>query len=146
MKQRLVLALSVLVFVFSCAERLIEKPDNLIPKDRMVLILKEMAIVNAAKGTNFGRLKENGIEPTTYVFEKFEIDSAQFVDSDRYYASQPLIYEKLYKDVEASLEDERIHMETAKRVKDSLNTLKKEPSSKINTASSDSLSTQSVPQ
>ncbi|MEH6777084.1 DUF4296 domain-containing protein, partial [Maribacter arcticus] len=93
--------------LFSCAEELIQKPENLIPQDKMVLIFKELAIVNAAKGTNIGNLKDNGIEPTTYLFEKFDIDSAQFVDSDRYYASKPLLYETMYKDVETRLENQR---------------------------------------
>tara|TARA_R110000823_G_scaffold28368_3_gene82625 strand:- start:120 stop:512 length:393 start_codon:yes stop_codon:yes gene_type:complete len=114
-----------MLLLFSCAEELIEKPENLIPQDKMVLIFKEMAIVNAAKGTNIGKLKDNGIEPTTYIFEKFEIDSAQFVDSDRYYASKPLLYETMYKDVESRLENQRIQLEAMKKEKDSLNLVKK---------------------
>lgn len=117
----------LLLICISCAEKLIEKPDNLIPKDKMVMILKDMAIVNAAKGTNLGKLKDNGIEPTTFIFEKYEIDSAQFVDSDRYYASLPLEYESLYKQVEAGLEQQREEVEAAKKVKDSLNLLKNSP-------------------
>ena len=115
----------VMLLLFSCAEELIEKPENLIPQDKMVLIFKEIAIVNAAKGTNIGKLKDNGIEPTTYIFEKFEIDSAQFVDSDRYYASKPLLYETMYKDVESRLENQRIQLEAMKKEKDSLNLVKK---------------------
>tara|TARA_R110002153_G_scaffold39629_1_gene114018 strand:- start:1163 stop:1555 length:393 start_codon:yes stop_codon:yes gene_type:complete len=111
--------------LFSCAEELIQKPENLIPQDKMVLIFKELAIVNAAKGTNIGNLKDNGIEPTTYLFEKFGIDSAQFVDSDRYYASKPLLYETMYKDVETKLENQRIQLEASKKEKDSLNLVKK---------------------
>ena len=111
--------------IFSCAEELIQKPENLIPQDKMVLIFKELAIVNAAKGTNIGNLKDNGIEPTTYLFEKFDIDSAQFVDSDRYYASKPLLYETMYKDVETKLENQRIQLEASKKEKDSLNLVKK---------------------
>ncbi|MEH6745479.1 MAG: DUF4296 domain-containing protein [Maribacter arcticus] len=111
--------------LFSCAEELIQKPENLIPQDKMVLIFKELAIVNAAKGTNIGNLKDNGIEPTTYLFEKFDIDSAQFVDSDRYYASKPLLYETMYKDVETRLENQRLQLEAMKKEKDSLNLAKK---------------------
>ena len=118
----------VMLLLFSCAEELIQKPENLIPQEKMVLIFKEMAIVNAAKGTNIGKLKDNGIEPTTYIFEKFEIDSAQFVDSDRYYASKPLLYETMYKDVESRLENQRIQLEAMKKEKDSLNLVNKTPS------------------
>jgi hypothetical protein len=135
-----------LLLLFSCAEKLIEKPDNLIPRDKMVLILKEMAIVNAAKGTNLGKLKDNGIDPTTFIFEKYEIDSARFVDSDRYYASLPLVYESLYKEVESSLENQREQVEADKKLNDSLNLLKKTLKKNVNSNLKDTLMIKNVPQ
>ena len=128
MKNQLIFMVLIFLF-FSCAEKLIEKPDNVIPQDKMILILKDMAIINAAKGTNLGKLKDNGIDPTTYVFEKYEIDSAQFVDSDRYYASLPIVYESIYKEVESSLETQKIQLEANKKELDSLNMLKKSQTS-----------------
>ncbi|WP_281541462.1 DUF4296 domain-containing protein [Maribacter aestuarii] len=116
----------VLMFLFSCAEKLIKKPDNLIPRDKMVEILKEMTILNAAKSTNLGILKDNGIEPTTYVFEKFDVDSIQFVESDRYYASLPQEYEAIYKEVESLLEAQKKRVEEIKKINDSLKLIDKE--------------------
>lgn len=136
----------LILSLYSCAEELIKKPENLIPEDKMVLIFKEMAIVNAAKGTNIGQLKDNGIEPTIYIFEKFEIDSAQFVDSDRYYASKPLIYETMYKDVETSLEDQRLQLESEKMLNDSLSRLKKVEKKNLKNISKDSTSSKVIPQ
>lgn len=124
MRQVLLLVLGLFLFS-SCAEELIERPENLIPEDKMVSIIKEMAIVNAAKTTNLGKLRENGIEPTTFVFEKFEIDSAQFVDSDRYYASKPLRYENMYKKVESELEAQRVQLDMEKKLRDSISLAKK---------------------
>jgi len=124
MKQLFLLTVALLL-VSSCAEELIEKPDNLIPEDKMVLIIKEMAIVNAAKATNLSKLRENGVEPTSFIFTKFEIDSAQFVDSDRYYASKPLRYENMYKKVESDLEEQRLQLEEEKKVRDSLSVAEK---------------------
>ena len=124
MRPKIFLVLGICMLL-SCAEELIKKPDNLIAEDKMVSILKEMAIVNAAKGTNLGKLRDNGIEPTNFVFEKSEIDSAQFVDSNRYYASKPLLYEAMYKKVESDLEDQRLKLEAEKKVRDSLNLLNK---------------------
>ncbi len=129
----------LMLLLFSCAEKLIEKPDNVIPQDKMVLILKDMAIINAAKGTNLGKLRDNGVDPTTYVFEKYEVDSAQFVDSDRYYASLPIVYESIYKEVEASLENQRVQLEAEKKEMDSLNMLKKSPTSITPTTTTDSI-------
>lgn len=111
----------ILVFcLWSCSEKLLEKPDKLIGKDKMVEILTDVAIVNAAKITNISVLRDNNIDPRTYVFEKHGIDSLQFVESDRYYASMPGEYEEIYKKVEAVLEKRQKEFNDAKAEKDSL--------------------------
>jgi hypothetical protein len=142
MKHLLILVVAMFI-LSSCAEELVEKPDNLIPEDKMVAVIKEMAIVNAAKATNLSKLRENGVEPTSFIFTKFEIDSAQFVDSDRYYASKPLRYENMYKKVESDLEDQRLKLEAEKKVKDSLSLLEKSKKN-IDIKTKDSLSSKSV--
>ncbi|WP_424003056.1 DUF4296 domain-containing protein [Maribacter sp. IgM3_T14_3] len=139
----LIFLLLGLLFLSSCAEELIEKPDNLIPEDKMVTIIKEMAVVNASKATNLGKLRENGIEPTDYVFAKYEIDSAQFVDSDRYYASKPLRYENMYKKVESDLEEQRLKLEAEKKIRDSLSLVEKSKS-KIDKLAKDSIPSNDV--
>ncbi|MDO6471107.1 DUF4296 domain-containing protein [Maribacter sp. 1_MG-2023] len=138
------LFLVVAMFILSsCAEELVEKPDNLIPEDKMVAVIKEMAIVNAAKATNLSKLRENGVEPTSFIFKKFEIDSAQFVDSDRYYASKPLRYENMYKKVESDLEDQRLKLEAEKKIRDSLSLVEKSKKN-IDIKTKDSISSKSV--
>lgn len=122
------IAILVSFLVTACGEKLLEKPENLIPQDQMVLILRDMALVNAAKGVNLGILKDNGVEPTSYVFEKYGIDSAQFVISDRYYASLPMEYEAIYTKVEASIEAKRIELEQEKKILDSLKLLENKKS------------------
>lgn len=124
MKKNIIILVGLMVF-FSCAQKLIEKPENLISKDKMVNIVKEMTVINAAKSTNSGILKEYSIDPTSYVFKKYDVDSTQFVESDRYYASLPQEYEAIYMEVESLLEKEKEQMEEAKKINDSLNLLKK---------------------
>lgn len=101
-----------------------EKPKNLIPKEKMVLILNDLAIVNAAKVTNAQILMQHDIEPTTYIFTKYGIDSVQFVESDRYYASVPEEHEEIYMAVEAKLEAEKERIAEVKRIKDSIKAAK----------------------
>ncbi len=86
----------------------------------MADIIEEMAIVNAAKTTNSAVFRENNIEPTEYVLSKFEVDSLQFVESDRYYVSKPAEYERIFKIVEKRLETDSKAMSQAKRKKDSI--------------------------
>jgi len=114
------IAFLLIVLFFSCAEKLLEKPKNLIPKEKMVLILNDLAIVNAAKVTNAKILTQYDIEPTEYIFKKYDIDSIQFVESDRFYASIPEEHEEIYMAVEAKLEAEQERLTIAKKIKDSL--------------------------
>lgn len=102
-----------------------EKPKNLIPKEKMVMILNDLAIVNAAKVTNANILSQYDIEPTEYIFKKYDIDSTQFVESDRYYASIPEEHEEIYIAVETKLEAEHERIALAKKIKDSLLTEQK---------------------
>ncbi len=97
-----------------------EKPENLIPKEKMVLILNDLAVVNAAKITNAQVLRNHNIEPTEYIFTKYGIDSIQFVESDRYYASIPEEHEEIYTAVEAKLEAEKERIVTLKKIRDSI--------------------------
>ena len=118
--KKLVLHSIAFLFLFSCGEELIPKPNNLISKEKMADIFEEMAIVNAAKTTNSAVLRENNIEPTEYVLNKLKVDSLQYVESNRYYISKPAEYEKIFKIVEERLiTDAKLFSET-KQKKDSI--------------------------
>ena len=120
----------VLIFVASCGEKLLEKPKDLIPKERMILILKDFSILNSARNTNIGILHNHKIEPTDFIFSKYGIDSLQFAASDNYYASLPGEYEAMYMEIKRLLENEKERISEAKKIKDSLElqrNLKKSP-------------------
>ena len=105
----------------SCNEKTIEKPENLIPKKQMVEIIYDLAIINAAKKTNSIYLVDNNIEAMPFIYERYGIDSLQFVKSDIYYASIPAEYEAMYKIVEARIEREKSVYDSAKtKVSDSV--------------------------
>lgn len=126
-----IILLGFFTLFFSCNEKLIDKPENLIAREKMVEVLKDLALANAAKNTNIVVLRENDIEPTTYVFEKYGIDSIQFTQSDTYYASLPGgEYESIYKEVEQQLEDESKRLEEARQLNDSLAAAKKSADAK----------------
>jgi len=123
--------LTILICSASCIEKLLEKPENLIARDKMVEVLQDLAIINAAKTTNSAKLRDKNIDPMTYIFEKYGIDSVQFVESDKYYASLPITYEKIYKEVETGLEKEQQILNDAKKLKDSLTRLEAEKKQKM---------------
>ncbi|MBS9462385.1 DUF4296 domain-containing protein [Flagellimonas sp. 389] len=113
MKKIIVFFLGLLFF--SCGEKVVEKPENLIPKEKMIAILHDLAILKAAT-TSYKQLMESqGITTMEFLYEKHKIDSAQFSQSDLYYASIPLEYESIYESVSAKLEKRHKRLEDAKK-------------------------------
>lgn len=118
MKNLFVIFLTILLT--SCGEKLLEKPEDLIPKDKMINILKDMTILNAARSSSVTVFHDYKIEPTTFIFSKYGVDSLQFVTSDKYYASLPNEYEAMYAEIEKQLDNEKEQISEAKKIKDSL--------------------------
>lgn len=108
------------------------KPKNLIPEDKMVDILTEMAIVNAARNYNKIMLEQTGIKPDQYIYDKFAIDSVQFEKSNAYYTEKYDDYERVFDKVKDSLQSLKTHFDELiaeeNRVKDSINKAKREKS------------------
>jgi len=120
-------------FVLSCKTNRIEepeRPDNLISKNKMVEILYDMSIINAAKGVNKKVLESKGIYPEDYVFKKHDIDSLQFALSNAYYAYNLKVYEDIYNRVRIKLNKDKTHfnsiIEAEQKEKDSIAKLKRE--------------------
>jgi hypothetical protein len=102
--------LLILLFVLlgaSCGKKLLETPENLIPREKMADILYHMALLDAIDNSHPQVLVENDIRVMPFLFEKYGIDSLQFVQSDLYYASVPEEYEKIYQAVEERLTRKR---------------------------------------
>ena len=96
----------ILVFGLCFACNKIEKPkkpDNLIAKNKMVNILFDVFVFNAAKGTDKRILENNNVTPDVYIYEKHQIDSLQFVKSNEYYAYDIKVYEEIISEVEARI-------------------------------------------
>src|SRR5690606_5493640 len=81
-----------------------EKPDNLIPEDKMVDIITDLYIFNASKSYNRNLLQESGLTMESFIFEKYQIDSLQFEKSSDYYAANIEKLEAIYKKAQTRLE------------------------------------------
>ena len=92
--QKYIVAIFLGLF-FSCNEKVVEKPENLIPEAKMASILYDISLLNAGKIINEGVLNQYDMEPMGYIYDKYGIDSLQFVKSDTYYASIPTVYEDI---------------------------------------------------
>ncbi|RKE98506.1 DUF4296 domain-containing protein [Ichthyenterobacterium magnum] len=95
-----------------------KKPENLISKDKMVDILFDTFVLNAAKGTQKQVLEKNGILPKSYIFEKYNIDSLQFALSNEYYAYNTEVYQSIINDLSSRIENEKKIYQTQKKIEE----------------------------
>ncbi len=103
--QRILAHILLLLSIISCSDiDKPKKPDNLIPKDKMVEIIVDINLLNAAKGINKRVLEEHHINPEKYILEKYNVDSIQFKASNNYYAYDIKTYEAIYKSAKEALE------------------------------------------
>ena len=79
--------LFIAAFLFNCTSNtIIEKPANLIPKDQMVDLLTDLLL--ASGGENVKNLQQKRkVNYYPFVFEKYQIDSTRFKESNYYYIS-----------------------------------------------------------
>ena len=104
MKKSSLIYLLVSILFVSCYDiEKPEKPKDLISEDQMVDVLVEISIMSSAKGINKRMLENNGITPVSYIYKKHGIDSAQFANSNNYYAHDIKVYDKIYDKVKDSL-------------------------------------------
>jgi len=126
------ISLSCLFLLLSCNKSTKpEKPEDLIPEDKMAEILYDVFILNSAKGAAKSVLESKGLIPETYIFDKHGIDSLQFALSNDYYSYDIKTYENIITKVDTMISiDKRKYqaridaeLEQKKRERDSLKSL-----------------------
>lgn len=115
------------------------KPDNLIPEEKMVDILTDMLLIDAAMSYNGTEHKTKALDPGKYIFEKYQVDSAQLVKSNAYYLEDFDRSMRIYKEVRDHLEATKQKLDSLGKVKDSIQKTQKEPIDPIG-SKADSLS------
>lgn len=105
------LALIGLVLFFSACNALKDgAPADLIPTDKMALILYEVhkteTMTSRMSFNTFDSAKVAFDYLQLKIFEDFEIDSSQYRKSYEYYASNPDQFAMIYEQVEGMLEKE----------------------------------------
>lgn len=139
----------LVVFLFSaCADKLVPKPEGLIPEDKMTEMLYDLALIQAAKNSGQELLRDEDMAVMEFIFEKYNADSTRFAESNLFYASQPLLYERIHERIEKRitdtkkiLDDERgrVNDSVKKAMEEKNNKLDKEPSAKPNIKGVDNL-------
>ena len=117
--------------LFSCTSNtILEKPEDLIPKDTMSLVIQELMIATSAKFIKTKDMQKN-INYMPFVYNRFKIDSNRFQRSNLYYMSKIDDYIKIFDNAKTSLDNQKSYYDKLKKEtdsirKDSLTKIKKE--------------------
>ncbi len=114
------------LFLLSCQDlEKMERPDDLIAKQKMVDVLTDLSLLNSAKNYNQQFLEESGLRPSEYLYQKYDIDSVQLALSTRYYARNYIEFEEIYRQVQENLEKIKNDLEKQQEIeRETLDSLK----------------------
>jgi hypothetical protein len=99
--------LLLFIFLVSCTSNTIfEKPKDLISRDTMSLLMQEMMIASSSKFVK-NINKQAKINYMSFVYDKYQIDSARFQRSNYYYISKIDLYEEIINDAKTQLEKKK---------------------------------------
>jgi len=118
MKKLILFFILFMVVASSCKNKVVEKPKNLIDRDKMVDIIYDLSLLEAAKTQTSGTFQYP--KSTQFLKEKYKVDSLTFAQSTQYYASDMKDYKKIYDEVKKRLNDENTKLNGGKPVKENL--------------------------
>jgi hypothetical protein len=110
MKKKILL-LSILIISACSNKNEIPKPAKPIDKAVMENILYDLALLQALKSYSPEKLTKNSINSKTYIYQKYKIDSLQFVENNKYFASDIETYKLMFENVSNRLQKEKIEID-----------------------------------
>lgn len=106
--KRFAVCISLIILFASCTvKNEIKKPEKLIEKDVMENILYDLALLQALKGYSPQELQKNHVNPKSYIYQKYKIDSIQFVENNKYYSSDIEEYKLMYDRIITRIDKEK---------------------------------------
>jgi hypothetical protein len=115
-----------IIFTFSCSNvKKSSKPENLFSKDKMANLLTDLYIVEGAISSNKDAYIKSGVQPSSYIYNKYDMDSLTFKENFNYYTDRVEDYLSIINQVQdnlKSLQDsvsarqEKINMEEQSRI------------------------------
>ena len=91
--------LLISIFIIGCSS---SAPEDLISEEKMESIIFDIMILNASSGYD---LKiDNDMISDELIFRKYDIDSAQFYNSELYYSRNPKIHFNMYSNVKKRIQ------------------------------------------
>lgn len=125
MNKFIYIAVFSVFFVACTSNTIIKKPKNLIPKEQMVDLLTDIFIANGGKGIKNINLQRS-VNYFPFVFEKHQIDTIRFKESNYYYTSRIDDYDEILGKVSIRLNTLKKQYDTEIRLTDSTSRAKKD--------------------
>lgn len=101
----------VALFAVACNSEIAPKPEKLIEEEKMEDILYDMALIQGIKSYRPEVLDANGVDPRTYIYKKYAIDSLTLAQNHTWYASDLEGYDKIQQNVLDRLKADRTKLE-----------------------------------
>ena len=89
-----------------------KKPNKFIETETMENILYDLALLQALKSNSPDKMKENSINPKTYIYQKYKIDSLQFAQNNIYYATQSDEYSLMFERISKKIQTNKAKVDT----------------------------------
>lgn len=114
------------LFFGACTSNtILKKPKNLIPKEQMVDLLTDLYL--ASSGNNVKNVfKQRNVNYFPIVFEKYQIDTTRFKESNYYYTSRIDDYDDILGKVDARLKTLTKQLQREVIITDSLSRKKRD--------------------
>tara|TARA_B110000116_G_scaffold270289_1_gene287964 strand:+ start:923 stop:1297 length:375 start_codon:yes stop_codon:yes gene_type:complete len=79
----------LLLVIISCNNFSERKPKDLVDESIMSNILYDLAIMKSINGSGFIKEEVSSIFGDKFIYDKYKIDSIQFINSQKYYSKSP---------------------------------------------------------
>ena len=91
--------LLISIFIIGCSTN---APENLISEEKMESIIFDIMILNAS--SSYDLKIDNDMISDELIFRKYDIDSAQFYESELHYSRNPRIHFNIYSNVKRRIQ------------------------------------------
>lgn len=109
--KKLIISAVLLAFAISCNDNPVPKPDRLIEKEEITNVLYDVAVIQAVNSASLNDPLIKKVNLKEYLKKKYGLDSATFVQNQRYYASDLEGYQAMQNEIK-----ERLKRENANRI------------------------------
>lgn len=112
MKKTILFLVCLLVLIGCKEEPTVKEPQKRIDRSVMIAIYYDLALLEASKYQMLSKTDYEKVSAKEFIFKKYKVDSAQFTQNNKYYASSIEDYKEMFLEVEKRLQDKSSKLDT----------------------------------